>query len=193
MKKNLLVTFGVVISVWLCGFLLFAYKINHVKFDGSHKADAIIVLTGGKNRIPKAFEMLDDGLSDKVFISGVFKDASIENILQKNDLSLPENGKVELGKAARNTIENALETREWIVDNRVKSIYLVTSNYHTPRSLEEFRQLNPDITIYPAPVFSENVARKWWSNLGTFRLIFSEYNKFLLVHLNHFIYKFIGE
>ena len=57
----------------------------------------------------------------------------------------------------------------------------------------EIFKYNPDIKIYPAPVFSDNVAKKWWAKLGTFKLIFSEYNKFLFVKINHFVYKFIGD
>ena len=82
-----------------------------------------------------------------------------------------------------NTVENAIETSEWIRKNNVKSIRLVTSNYHIPRSLEEFRSLNPQVKIIPHPVYSENVSPQWWKNGGSFYLIASEYNKFLYVYL----------
>ena len=179
--------------VWIVGFLFFAHRINHFeKPDSNIKTDAIIVLTGGKNRIKEGAKMLESNMADKMFISGVSKNVSIESLLKNNDIPLEIKGKIELGKAAHTTLENAMETREWIIENRIKSIYLVTSNYHTPRSLAEFEEYNPDVKIYFAPVFSDSVARKWWSKLGTFKLIFLEYNKFLFVKINHFIYKFIG-
>lgn len=194
MKKSLFYILFLLIAVWIGGFLFFAYKINHLKMTGNEsKADAIIVLTGGKNRIREGAKMLSRNMADKMFISGVSKDVSINNVLRKNDIPLEIGEKIELGKAAHTTVENAMETREWIIENRIKSIYLVTSNYHTPRSLAEFEEYNPDIKIYSAPVFSDSVARKWWSKLDTFKLIFSEYNKFLFVKANHFIYKFIGD
>lgn len=194
MKKSLFYILFLLIAVWIGGFLFFAYKINHLKMTGNEaKADAIIVLTGGKNRIREGAKMLSRNMADKMFISGVSKDVSINNVLRKNDIPLEIGEKIELGKAAHTTVENAMETREWIIENRIRSIYLVTSNYHTPRSLAEFEEYNPDIKIYSAPVFSDSVARKWWSKLDTFKLIFSEYNKFLFVKANHFIYKFIGD
>lgn len=179
--------------IWGSGFLFFAHKINNLKTNEYNiKADAIIVLTGGKNRIKEGAKMLENNMADRMFISGVPKNVSIESLLKKHNISESIKEKIELGKAAHTTLENAMETREWIVENHIKSIYLVTSNYHTPRSLAEFEEYNPDIKIYSAPVFSENIAKKWWSRLGTSKLIFSEYNKFLFVKANHFIYKFIG-
>lgn len=194
MKKNLFYIAILFLAIWFCGFLTFAYRINHLQpSEHNGKADAIIVLTGGKNRIKEGAKMLSNNMADKMFISGVSQNVSTDNVLKKNDIPPEISGKIELGKAAHTTVENAMETREWIVENRVKSIYLVTSNYHTPRSLAEFEQYNPDIKIFSIPVYSDNVARKWWSKLETFKLIFSEYNKFLFVKINHFIYKFIGD
>ena len=179
--------------LWSAGFFCFAYTINHYKIDETRSADAIIVLTGGKNRIRDAFALFNKGLAEKMFISGVQKDVSIENILQHNDIELGENNNIELGKSAHTTVENAIETKEWIEENNIKSIYLVTSNYHTPRSMEEFKNLNPNTIIYPAPVFSENVSKRWWTNFGTFKLIMSEYTKYIFVKINHTIYKYMGD
>ena len=194
MKKRLIVISLMFVLCWVCGFLFFAYNFSSMKpIKGNLKTDAIIVLTGGKNRIREGAKMLKNGLADKMFISGVSQNVSFDNILAKNEIPLEISEKIELGKAAHTTVENAMETREWILENKVKSIYLVTSNYHTARSMAEFEKYNPDIKIYTAPVFSDNVAKKWWAKLGTFKLIFSEYNKFLFVKINHFVYKFIGD
>jgi len=193
MKKILLYIFVFFTVIWGIGFLVFAHKINHLKANEYDiKADAIIVLTGGKNRIKEGANMLENNMADRMFISGVPKNVSVDSLIKEHDISESVKEKIELGKAAHTTLENAMETREWIVENQIKSIYLVTSNYHTPRSLAEFEEYNPDVKIYSAPVFSDNIAKKWWSKLGTSRLIFSEYNKFLFVKANHFICKFIG-
>ena len=96
---------------------------------------------------------------------------------------MPRKGKIELENRSTNTVENAIETGEWIRKNKVRSIRLVTSNYHIPRSLEEFRSQNPQIKIVPHPVYSDNVSPQWWKNRGSFCLIASEYNKFLYVYL----------
>ena len=86
-------------------------------------------------------------------------------------------------KTRTDAIIALIETGEWIRKNKVRSIRLVTSNYHIPRSLEEFRSQNPQIKIVPHPVYSENVSPQWWKNRGSFCLIASEYNKFLYVYL----------
>ena len=67
--------------------------------------------------------------------------------------------------------------------NDIKSIRLVTSNYHMPRSIEEFYFQNPDMKIIVHPVYSDFVAKEWWKSARSFYLIASEYNKFLYVWL----------
>ena len=68
--------------------------------------------------------------------------------------------------------------------NNISSIRLVTSNYHIPRSLEEFYAQNQNLQIVVHPVYSENISKKWWKSWGSFLLIASEYNKFLYVWLS---------
>lgn len=193
MKKIVFIFIIIPIVAFISGFVTFAYNINHYTVEEGQKADAIIVFTGGKNRIKDAFALFNKGIADKMFISGVQKNVSIETILEHNKLELSKNQTIELGKEARNTVENAIETRNWIQANDIKSIYLVTSNYHMLRSLEEFKYLNPDITIYPVPTYSENVAKRWWTSFGTIRLLASEYVKYLFVCVNHYIYNHFGD
>ena len=47
--------------------------------------------------------------------------------------------------------------------------------------------VNKGLDIVVNPVFSENVSPKWWRYSGTFSLMASEYNKFLLVYLKHLL------
>lgn len=183
MKKLLCYILLIGLLVWFAGFLAFNYQINNYKTDNETKTDAIIALTGGKNRIAQAARLMDSGLADKLFISGVKKDISLKEISRIQKVNLPKKGKIVIDDRSQNTVENAIETSEWIKKNNVHSIRLVTSNYHIPRSLEEFKSLNPKIKIIPYPVFSENVSPKWWKNGGSFYLIASEYNKFLYVYL----------
>ena len=42
------------ICVWLGGMIGFGYTINHLRTDADAKTDAIVVLTGGRNRIGEA-------------------------------------------------------------------------------------------------------------------------------------------
>lgn len=166
---------------WLSGLCFFAWKINHFDTAPTQKTDAVIALTGGRNRIAEAVRLLDQGLAKRLFISGVDKSISLENIQNTQHLDLTRKMKIDVGHNASNTIENAEETAEWIKQNKIKSIRLVTSNYHLARSLTEFRKRNPDLEIVPHPVYSEQIKKKWWTSWRTFSLIFKEYNKFLYV------------
>ena len=73
----------------------------------------------------------------------------------------------------------------WVKENKIKSIYLVTSNYHMPRSMAEFSYYNPKLEIVAYPVFSDKVSKKWWKSWRTFTLLAGEYNKFLYVLLSN--------
>ena len=171
-----------IIIVWITGFFTFNYQINNYKCDEEAKTDAIIVLTGGRNRISEASKLLNKGLSDKMFISGVQKGVSLSDISATNSIDIIDENKIYLGEAL-DTIGNAKETTQWIAKNHIKTIRLVTSNYHIPRALEEFKANDNNIIIVINPVYSDHVAPYFWKNWGTFLLLASEYNKFLYVYL----------
>ncbi len=183
MKKFFILIVLLGVGCWFGGFLYFCHQINHYPKDETTKTDAIVVLTGGRNRIKEALLLLDIGLSEKLLISGVEKNISLKEILQKQQLNIPEKGIVHLEKNSTNTVENARESAEWIRSNNISSIRLVTSNYHTPRSLEEFYYQNQTLKIIPHPVFSGYVRKRWWRSFRSFYLMASEYNKFLYVFL----------
>ena len=147
--------------------------------------DAIIALTGGRNRITEAVNLLSHGRADRLFISGVDKDISLHDIQATQRFSVPRKDNIDIGHNASNTVENAQETTQWIKKNHIKSIRLVTSNYHILRSLTEFRRCNPDLKIILHPVYSENIEKKWWTSWQTFSLIFKEYNKFLYAYVRN--------
>ena len=95
---------------------------------------------------------------------------------------------VTLGRAARNTRENAMETAGWVAANGAASLRLVTADFHMPRSLIEFRAHLPRVEIIPAPVTSENVRfDQWWRWPGTAFLLAGEYNKFLAARARIFL------
>lgn len=71
MKKLLLYILLVGAVVWFVGFLAFNYRINSYRPDEKTRTDAIIALTGGKNRIAEAAQLMKRGLAGKMFISGV--------------------------------------------------------------------------------------------------------------------------
>lgn len=174
-----------IISLWIIGFFHFAWQINNFNIDLLTHTDAIITLTGGRNRITEAIKLLQKGFAPRLFISGVAKDISFQNIKNTQNISLSNSPNIDIGHNATNTIENAIESNRWILKNNIKSIRLVTSNYHIPRSVVEFTKQNNSIKIIIHPVYSEKIEKKWWTSLRTFSLIFEEYNKLLYAYIRN--------
>lgn len=183
MKKLILISLLLIISVWLGGFGYFAWRINNYQHDDSTHTQAIIALTGGRYRIAEAVKLYNRGLADKLFISGVSKKTSLDSIKKKQKLKIHDEDGIFLGHRAKNTVGNAKETIAWLKQNQINSIRLVTSNYHVERSIAEFMAQNSDLRIIVHPVYSDKVQRKWWTSWHTFSLIFAEYNKFLCVYI----------
>ena len=131
--RNFFKILAVVILIsWFAGFVFFADAINSYPEDHTTRTEAIIALTGGRNRIAEAFRLLDEGKSDRLFISGVSKHSSLAGIKHRNHITGGDDEAVSLGREATNTVENAIETSHWLKENNIKSIRLVTSNYHVP-------------------------------------------------------------
>jgi len=144
-------------------------------------ADGIAVLTGGMSRIDEAMKLLAEGKAKRVLITGVNRTTTTEELKE-----LASQGDqyftccVDIDKEARNTIDNATETSEWVALHRYGSIIVVTSNYHMPRALAELARVMPGVTLVPYSVVDNNVhLERWWTYPGTTRLLLSEYLKYL--------------
>lgn len=171
--------------------MLFVRQINSYAYNTT-PTEAIVVLTGGRNRIDEGIYLLKSGIGQRLFISGVSKKTTMFDIENKTHIKNFNRSRVELGYDAENTIGNAAEIKQWVEKNKISSLRLVTSNYHMPRAMEEIAVHNLNTRVIPHPVYSEKVARQWWKSSGTFKLLAEEYNKFLYTYLNHRI-KYIGD
>lgn len=177
----------ILFAAWTGGLFWFASLVNRGPEDTGTTTDAIVVLTGGTERVAAAVDLLKQGKAEKLLISGV--NEKVDWILLAETIDeLPEElgDKITLGHVACNTRENALESKAWLDRNGFQSLRLVTASYHMPRSLSEFKDVMPDAVIIPHPVFPQTVKHnEWWKWPGTFALITSEYMKFLVVVLSH--------
>ncbi len=168
-----------VIALWAAGLLWFVSRIPTADMGAKlARYDAIIVLTGGKERIPYALTLLEQDVSDVLFISGVFSDFSFQD-LQGN---IPEalRPRIVYGKTARDTIGNAQETRDWLATTSHKRLLVVTANYHIPRTRLLFTHHLPEHDItYSAvepPLFERG---SWLTHDNSRRLVLSEYHKWI--------------
>lgn len=165
----------------IIGFIVFANGIEREQRVPQQTADGIAVLTGGVSRIDQAMKLLADGKAKRVLITGVNRTTTLEELKQLAS----QGGQyftccVDIDKEARNTIDNATETSEWVALHRYGSIIVVTSNYHMPRALAELARVMPAVTLIPYPVVDNNLhLNPWWSYPGTTKLLLSEYLKYL--------------
>ena len=172
----------VIALAWGSGLLWFATLLPTRVLDPDTRTDAIVVLTGGSDRLTTAMDLLANDKADKLFVSGVYRGVDVRQLLNlfqqsPQDLSCC----VFLGYEADNTQGNATETAEWIAAQDARSLRLVTATYHMPRSLLEFRRHMPDIEIVPHPVFPEPFKHDdWWLWPGSSWLLVSEYSKYLV-------------
>jgi uncharacterized SAM-binding protein YcdF (DUF218 family) len=168
---------GVVFAV---GFLLF---VNAIERDSSTPmaAEGIVALTGGKDRIGKAFKLLATGQAKRLLITGVnpsTKASELQRLVPRGAEFFP--CCVDLGRAALDTRGNAAETSEWVTRHGFSSLIVVTSSYHMPRTLIEYARAMPQVHLIPHAVLSPNFhIENWWSHQVTRRLLFSEYVKYL--------------
>ena len=178
----LIVGFG-----WGIGLFIFADAIpSHVE-NAEPSADAIVVLTGGSGRLSAGLKFLAEKRAKKLFVSGVYKGVDVKILLTLNQEAPAELACcVEIGEDAANTEGNAIETAAWIKKHSYKSLVIVTSNYHMPRSLLEFRYAMPTAEFSPHSVLPVTFKRdRWWAWPGTAGLLMREYNKYLLVWIRH--------
>jgi uncharacterized SAM-binding protein YcdF (DUF218 family) len=149
--------------------------------------DAIVVLTGGSERLDAGLFLLRRKMARKLFVSGVYRSVDVTELLRLSRQK-PEELEccVVLGHTADNTAGNAVETAAWMRAEGYHSLRLVTANYHMRRSLAEFRHAMPDAVIVPHPVFPDKVKQgQWWLWPGTAHLIALEYTKYLAAQLRH--------
>jgi uncharacterized SAM-binding protein YcdF (DUF218 family) len=179
--QSVLVAGGVFAFLFGAGFIAFVATLDRDEQDPAGRADGIVALTGGAQRIGDAIDLLAKGYGRRLLITGVNERTSREEIARLN----PRQRRlvdccVDLDHRARNTIGNAAETRRWAERNDFRSLIVVTSNYHMPRTLIELRNVLPQGEKVPFAVVTEGTqADSWWKSPASTRLLASEYVKFL--------------
>ncbi|MEM7679866.1 MAG: YdcF family protein [Pseudomonadota bacterium] len=168
-----------IILFWALGYGFYVGSVLTKSVQNPEKkTDAIIVLTGGENRIEEGLKLFANNMTKELFITGVHPSVKKREIVSKwTDGPLPRCC-VTLGYEATTTIQNAYETKDWLNKKQeIKTIRLVTSNYHMNRALLEFKHVLKDHKIFAHPTKQENaMPDKLWFWIITFK----EYNKTLI-------------
>ena len=168
----------VVIAAYLAGFAIFVARLPAAS-PHAVRADAIVALTGSDDRLYVAVALLEQGVGQRLLISGVhpfMSKALLKPLLHggpRFDCC------ADLGFVATNTHGNAMETANWARAHGFHSLVVVTANYHMPRSLEEFSAAMPDVKLVPYPVPEIVAAHRWWLDPVAIRTLQYEYAKYL--------------
>lgn len=167
------------LGIVFAAFLRFADSVVSLAPPVDPKADAIVVLTGGYQRIDQAVNLLETGAGSRLLISGVHPGTSAARIskLTKSSSAL-FSCCVDIGYQALDTIGNAAETALWISDHGYRSVLVVTNNYHMPRSLLELRRADPRTTFIAYPVVNSDLkVKNWFVDPDALRTLLYEFAK----------------
>ncbi|MCC7428707.1 MAG: YdcF family protein [Alphaproteobacteria bacterium] len=167
---------------WIGAFLGFAGSLPSAPAEPGRAVDAIVVLTGGAERVETGLRLLAAGQARLLLISGVHAEVTLADLAPRARLDPAAlSDRVTLGHAALTTRGNAAETAAWARANGVRSVRLVTSSYHMPRALIEFGRSLPEIEILPHPVLPPGFeAAGWWRRAS---VLMTEFGKYLLAAL----------
>jgi uncharacterized SAM-binding protein YcdF (DUF218 family) len=167
------------------GFLRFVTVVTSFDDRIVTKADGIVVLTGGRDRVQWGVDLLESGRARRLLISGVHPSTTSEDIRKATEARPNLFGCcVDIDHKAETTIGNAAETADWVKANGFRSVLLVTSAYHMPRALSEVAAAIPGVVLVPAPVKRSDLEiGSWYHRPMTAKLLLAEYVKYILARL----------
>ena len=166
--------------------ILFLTKYNDIESPN------IVILTGGANRIKDGLKIIENfqnskNINYKILVSGTgmgFTKSSLKKKLGPNFNSQLIECCIELDSVSKNTLTNASETFKWTKKNDIKEFILITSNYHMPRAILEFKNIMPNLKIHTYAITPDkHEIENWLSSYQTFGLVFTEYFKYIVANL----------
>ena len=200
MKFMLTRIFKIFLIVSICSFLtlfcieLFDFKEKILSFQkyNNKESSNIVILTGGTNRIKDGLKIINkfdksQKYNFKILVSGTGKGFTKNSLIKQIGPNF--NPKyieccIYLDSVSKNTFTNAIETSKWAKRNDIQEFILITSNYHMPRAILEFKNIMPNHKIYTFPITPrKHNIKKWMSSYETFSLIFKEFCKYIISSL----------
>ncbi len=141
--------------------------------DSLTKTDAIVVVGGSNERLDHALSLYKSGFGPKLIFSGAASEGPTSNA-KAWKISAIKNGvptdAIITEEKATNTYENALFTKDIILERGFKQITLVSSSYHQRRTYESFIKVlkghNVVIQNSPAATPFWRVDNWWQSKSG---------------------------
>ena len=140
------------------GFLWFLGATRAGVEAPGRRTDAIVVLTGGLDRVETALDLLEGGAAPRLLVSGAatgLTPAALARVHGRDPARLA--GGLTIGHAAATTAGNAAETAAWIAAEAasgrpIRTLRVVTAGYHMPRAMLELRRALPGVELVAHPV-----------------------------------------
>ncbi|WP_158554774.1 YdcF family protein [Methylovirgula sp. 4M-Z18] len=191
-RVTILTVLGLICFVLVVGFFMFVAQLAHDEPELTDRADGIVALTGGPERIIEAVDLLSKGHGKRLLVTGVNQGTTSHEIAKLTPKFHDEFGCcIDLDYEAANTVGNADAAQKWARAHHMQSLIIVTSSYHMPRALVEMHRALPDLDLIPYPVVSSRAAYdEWWADSGMARLLFFEYLKYLGARIRAEFYGF---
>lgn len=147
--------------------------------------DGIVVATGGQARIEEGLRLLSEGRASQMLVTGVGKGISHTSLKRTLRLTTAQirvlECCVDLDAAARDTIGNARSAALWADANALKSLRLVTANYHLPRAQNEFQRAFPETSLHVFAVLPPDLKLDtWYRHWPSAKLLVRDYGKYLV-------------
>ena len=178
MRAFLTIIFLVLLT-YAIGFVLFVSSLPAVPAT-SPKADGIVALTGGGERLDTAVSLLEHGVGKRLLVSGVSQETTKETVGKMSDGGPRFRCCADIGYSAEDTHGNAEEAAAWTRENHFTSLVIVTGRYHMPRTMKEFSALLPNVALIAYPVNQNRIdLGDWWRHPRTIGLLHREYAKYL--------------
>jgi uncharacterized SAM-binding protein YcdF (DUF218 family) len=157
--------------LYALGFALFSVTLDQPV--NGQKTQAIVVLTGGPNRIERGVALMQENQAKRMLIAGADPSVSREDLRRRLG---PGSDRVlrccvDLGSESVDTRSNAEEAGRWLRRNGFTSLRLVTNDWHMRRAAYDFRRhLGPRYQLLTDAVPTR----------PSFFTLFLEYNKLVL-------------
>lgn len=156
--------------IWLLGFAAFMLSLGRPLDNVT--TDAIVVPTGSAGRIDRGIKLIQAKAAGRMLVTGVARDVRPHELAAQYDAP-PRlfDCCIDLGFEAVDTRSNANETAAWVNNRQVRSVRLVTSDWHMARAkLELEHALGDGVAVIGDPVPES-------PRLG---FLFLEYNKYVI-------------
>ena len=181
-----------ILTIFFVELFKFKQEVLSFKKYRNKESSNIVILTGGTNRIKDGLKIIDGfenlkKINFKILVSGTGKGFTKKSLIKKIGPNF--NPKlieccIFLDSLSKNTLTNAIETSKWAKNNNIKEFILITSNYHMPRAILEFKNVMPNKKIYTFPIKPrKHNIEKWLDSYETFSLIFGEFCKYIVASL----------